>query len=83
MQKEIKDLKKKLPARGAYPGILEANKQLNKTLKTPVITLDQLKKFFTGKEVADDAFEPIIISTKKYLEQLKEKESSRKKLMAA
>jgi len=74
MQEEIENLKNTLPANGAYPGIVKVNKELHKKEKLPMITLQQVKNFFSGRSVSAEAVEPIIISTKKFLKQEEERE---------
>ena len=83
MQAEIDELKKQLPKRGAYNGIVKTNKQIRKKDGIQSITLSVVKNFFSGRSVSEDAQDAIIISTKRYLKAQQEKQLKRKKLLIA
>ncbi len=83
MQEEIEKLKEALPAKGGYKGIIAANEKLRETDKLPMITLDQVKNFYTGRVVADATAIAIVKSTKAYLKELKDAKAAFKKLLSA
>lgn len=81
MQEEIEKLKKLLPKRGAYSGILHVNKEIYKKAQIQRLTLQLIKNFYSGRAVAETAQDAIIISTQNYLQREKDKLKKRTELM--
>jgi hypothetical protein len=75
MNKEVKQLRKKLPARG-YTSDVKGNAD-------NTVTINQIKNFFSGRAVSPDASQRIVKAAIKAIKANEKKNKQLKRLMKA